>query len=190
MAEAVNQVQNEFWRAPVLAAEAVSSAGRSSTCRCGTEFIVSSLYCHACGASRPDLNAGTLEIPGLHELSSLGERLGLTTVAAIAFLLGVLCVGGALAVSVFFSARTVLQWQAIQMWRMEWLLAAIASFVAGLLLKKYDPGSQLSVNGLAVRLLFPSALFPLTNGERVSYSSGRAPLPRLRCMCAFAGSCG
>ena len=136
MAEAVNQVQNEFWRAPVPAADAVSSAGRSSTCRCGTEFIVSSLYCHACGASRPDLNTETLEIPGLHELSTLGERLGLTTAAVIAFLLGVLCVVGALAVSVFFSARTVLDWQAIQMWRMEWLLAAIASFVAGLLLKK------------------------------------------------------
>jgi hypothetical protein len=135
MAEAVNQVQNEFWRAP-MPAEAVSSALRSSTCHCGTEFIVSSLYCHACGASRPDLNSQTIEIPGLHELSALGERLGLTAPSVIAFLCGVLCVVGALAVSVFFSARTVLDWQAIQMWRIEWLLAAIASFVVGLLLKK------------------------------------------------------
>ncbi|HXM05552.1 MAG TPA: hypothetical protein VN939_23260 [Chthoniobacterales bacterium] len=135
MAEAVDQVQNEFWRAPVPA-EAVSSVVRSSTCHCGTEFIVSSLYCHACGASRPDLNTQTIEIPGLHELSTLGERLGLTTPAVIAFLFGVFCVVGALAVSVFFSARTVLDWQAIQMWRIEWLLASIAAFVVGLLLKK------------------------------------------------------
>jgi len=111
---------------------------RDATCRCGTEFIVSSLYCHACGASRPDLGAGerTLEIPGLAELLALGERLGLTTPALIAFLLGVLCVVGALAVSVFFSVRTVLDWQAIQLWRIEWLLAAVAAFVAGCLLKK------------------------------------------------------
>jgi hypothetical protein len=48
----------------------------------------------------------------------------------------VLCVVGALAVSVFFSARTVLDWQAIQLWRIEWLLAAVAAFVAGCLLKR------------------------------------------------------
>lgn len=110
---------------------------RSSTCRCGTEFIVSSLYCHACGARRPDLNpARTLEIPGLSEFVSLVEPLGLTTPAAIAFVAGVLCIAGALAVSAFFSARTLLDWQAIQLWRIEWLLAAIAAFVAGCLLKK------------------------------------------------------
>jgi hypothetical protein len=129
------------------ASQAVASRGRgdggrgderSATCGCGTEFIVSSLYCHACGASRPDLGAGarTLEIPGLAELLAIGERLGLTTPALIAFLLGVLCVVGALAVSVFFSARTVLDWQAIQLWRIEWLLAAVAAFVAGCLLKR------------------------------------------------------
>jgi hypothetical protein len=136
MAEAVDQVQHEFWRAPVPASEAVSSAGRSSTCHCGTEFIVSSLYCHACGASRPELTARTLDIPGLAEISSLGERLGLTTPAVVAFLVGALCLVGALAVSVFFSVRTVLDWQAIQLWRIEWLLASIAAFVAGCLLKK------------------------------------------------------
>jgi hypothetical protein len=124
------------------ASESVASRGRSdersATCGCGTEFIVSSLYCHACGASRPDLGAGvrTLEIPGLAELVALGERLGLTTPALIAFLIGVLCVVGALAVSVFFSARTLLDWQAIQLWRIEWLLGAVAAFVAGCLLKK------------------------------------------------------
>ena len=100
-------------------------------------FLVSSLYCHACGASRPDLNsAHTLEVPGLAELVSLGERLGLTTPAVVSFLLGVFCVVGALGVSVFFSARTVLDWQAIQLWRIEWLLGAVAAFVAGCLLKK------------------------------------------------------
>ena len=56
--------------------------------------------------------------------------------AVIAFLLGVFCVVGALAVSVFFSPRTALDWQAIQLWRIEWLLGAVAAFVAGSLLKK------------------------------------------------------
>jgi hypothetical protein len=143
MAEAADQTQHEFWRAPMLASKAVAKRGRSdersATCRCGTEFIVSSQYCHVCGASRPDLSvsvARTPSIPGLAELALLGERLGLTTPATIAFLVGVLCGVGALSVSVFFSARTVLDWQAIQLWRIEWLLAAVAAFVAGCLLKK------------------------------------------------------
>jgi hypothetical protein len=142
MAEAADQAQHDFWRPPMAVSEVVVHRGRSdersATChRCGTEFIVGSVYCHACGASRPGLNAArTLEIPGFAELASLGERLGLTTPAIIAFLVGVLCVVGALLVSVFFSVRTALDWQAIQLWRIEWLLAAIASFVAGCLLKK------------------------------------------------------
>jgi hypothetical protein len=137
MAEVADQAQHEFWRAPMQAPVAVVTSERSTTCRCGTEFIVSSLYCHACGARRPNLNGTrTLEVPGLAELSSLGERLGLTMPAVIAFLFGLFCLLGALAVSLFFSARTLLDWQAIQLWRIEWLLASVAAFAAGCLLKK------------------------------------------------------
>jgi hypothetical protein len=42
----------------------------------------------------------------------------------------------ALLTGFIFSAATVLDWQAVQLWRIEWLLAAIALFVAGILLKK------------------------------------------------------
>jgi hypothetical protein len=137
MAEAANQVQHDFWRPPAPASKAITSRERSSTCPCGTEFIVSSIYCHACGAKRPDPDAmRTLEIPGWAEFASLSDRLGLTMPAAVAFLLGILCILGALAVSVFFSPRTTLDWQAIQLWRIEWLLGAVAAFVAGCLLKK------------------------------------------------------
>ena|SRR5271157_2864907 len=143
MAEAADQTRQEFWRPPMPASAAVASGGRSdersATCPCGTELIVSALYCHACGASRPHLSAGTgrtLAIPGWAELVWLGNRLGLTIPAVIAFLSGVVCVAGALAVSLFFGARTVVDWQAIQLWRIEWLLAAVAAFAAGCLLKK------------------------------------------------------
>jgi hypothetical protein len=141
MAEAFDQAQHEFWRAPMLAARDVVDLAegeeRSATCRCGTEFMVSSLYCHVCGARRPGLNGGrALRIPGLAEVAALRERLGLTTPSLIAFLVGVLCLVGALAVSVFFSVRTVLDWQAIQLWRIEWLLGAVAAFAAGCLFRK------------------------------------------------------
>jgi hypothetical protein len=138
MSEAANQIQHDFWRPPMPASAAAAAPERSSACRrCATEFIVSSLYCHACGAKRPGLNsARTFEIPGRAELASLAQRLGLRVPAVVAFLLGMLCMLGALAVSIFFTARTALDWQAIQLWRIEWLLAAVAAFAAGCLLKK------------------------------------------------------
>lgn len=137
MAEMVNQAHNDFWRPPA-ADVVVSSPERSETCReCRTEFIVGSRYCHCCGASRPAASAAkVIEIPGLLELTALGKRLGLPMPALIALLFGAFCLIAALSVGLLFTARTALDWQAIQFWRIEWLLAGIAAFAAGLLLKK------------------------------------------------------
>jgi hypothetical protein len=62
--------------------------------------------------------------------------IGLPTASLIAFMIGLGCVAGAIGVSFFYRALTLAEFQAIQMWRIEWLLAATASFVAGILLKK------------------------------------------------------
>jgi len=67
-----------------------------------------------------------------HEIKSW---IGLPTASLIAFVIGVGCVAGALLVGLF-TAKTFVDWQAIQFYRAEWLLAATAAFVAGILLKK------------------------------------------------------
>jgi hypothetical protein len=61
---------------------------------------------------------------------------GLPTASFIAFMIGLGCVAGAIGVSLFYKASNLAEFQAIQMWRIQWLLAATASFVAGILLKK------------------------------------------------------
>ena len=50
-------------------------------------------------------------------------------------MVGAGCIAGALLVGLL-TAKTFVDWQAIQFYRAEWLLAATASFVAGILLKK------------------------------------------------------
>jgi hypothetical protein len=62
--------------------------------------------------------------------------IGLPLAPLIAFMIGLGCVIGAIGVSLFYKASNLAEFQAIQMWRIEWLLAATASFVAGILLKK------------------------------------------------------
>jgi hypothetical protein len=142
MAEVVQQTQHEFWRPPLQAASDAARSEMVEACdRCGTEFIVGSRFCHTCGAGRQGVTAISpaaqwREKINLAQFTTLSDKLGLTTAPLIAFLLGVLCLLGASAVGVIFSARTVLDWQAVQLWRIEWLLAAVAAFVAGCLLKK------------------------------------------------------
>jgi hypothetical protein len=60
---------------------------------------------------------------------------GLSTASLIAFVIGLGCVAAAL-LEGLVSPKTLVDWQAIQFYRAEWLLAATAAFVAGILLKK------------------------------------------------------
>src|ERR1700691_5103772 len=76
---------------------------------------------------------GWLQYLHFHEIQRL---IGLPTASMIAFMIGLGCVAGAIGVSLFYKASNLAEFQAIQMWRIEWLLAATASFVAGILLKK------------------------------------------------------
>jgi len=61
--------------------------------------------------------------------------IGLSTASLIAFMIGIGCIAGALLVGLL-TARNFVDWEAIQFYRGEWLLAAVVSFVAGILLKK------------------------------------------------------
>lgn len=63
--------------------------------------------------------------------------MGLSTGSLVSFVIGLACAGGALLVGLL-TAKTLVDWQAIQMYRIEWLLAATASFVAGILLKAHS----------------------------------------------------
>jgi hypothetical protein len=70
------------------------------------------------------------------DFHAIREALGLTIGSLIAFVLGVACVGCAVATGLMYTATTLLDWQAVQIWRIEWLLAAVAAFLAGILLKR------------------------------------------------------
>jgi hypothetical protein len=81
---------------------------------------------------------GKIRVPAwLHYLHfhEIKKWVGLSTASLIAFIVGIACVAGALLVGLL-NAKTFVDWQAIQFYRAEWLLAATASFVAGILLKK------------------------------------------------------
>jgi hypothetical protein len=146
----------------LLVRNAVSSMAEACP-RCATEFLLGSRFCHTCGGRRPEVvraDAAALagvwrqmlvrvrsvegfswrniELPSwLHYLHfhEIQGWVGLSTAALIAFIAGVGCVAGALLVGLI-TPKTFEDWQAIQFYRAEWLLAATAAFVAGILLKR------------------------------------------------------
>ncbi len=149
MAEACAHCSTEFmigakfchtcgWRRPAMAAPGTNAAG------------IAALWVRSLAWLRPwagSVAASWREISlpeWVHYLHfhEIKRWVGLPTAALIAFMIGLGCVAGAIGVSLFYRASNLAEFQAIQMWRIEWLLAATASFVAGILLKKPSDGDE------------------------------------------------
>jgi hypothetical protein len=144
MSEAIDNAPQEFWRPPVAQPEAAGGAMVEVCNRCETEFMVGAKYCHDCGAVRQAVTRGfgehgwarALEFLRILEFQNVKEWLGLSTASLIAFFAGLGCLLAAIAVGVIYSVQSLADFQAIQSWRMQWLLAALVAFVAGILLKQ------------------------------------------------------
>ena len=141
MSQAAHDLHGEFWKPPV--SEAAATPARPETTptracpRCGTEFVMGARYCHVCGSSRTAQRhslQGTL-VQVVNVLHHLRQSLKLPAWSLAAYILGIFCFAAAVATGFLFSADTLSDWQAIQAWRLEWLLGAVAAFVAGILLK-------------------------------------------------------
>ena len=114
---------------------ASESAVRHDLCHhCGSEFVVDSPFCRMCGRAR-DAAAHSKTSPwNALDFSQLCGRLGLSVGAMVCFIVGLICVGAAIATGFIYTATTLVDWQAIQIWRGEWLIAAGVAFVCGILL--------------------------------------------------------
>jgi hypothetical protein len=134
MPDAIPNTRQEFWRAPVQREEAVAR-GLVEVCdRCGTEFVVGARFCHVCGATRE--SSPKRRWTRLLEFQQIKDSLGLSTGSLVAFIAGIACLVAAIAVGFIFSATTLLDWQAVQLWRIEWLLGSATALLLGILLKR------------------------------------------------------
>jgi hypothetical protein len=140
MSGAAHNLDQEFWRPPEHSHALPDASLATEVCpRCNSEFVIGSRFCHVCGAERepqPEINR-----PGLSrylDFHFIRDSLGLSIGSLIAFIAGLGCVLAAIATGLLYTASTVLDWQAVQVWRMEWLMAAAAAFLAGILLNRHN----------------------------------------------------
>jgi len=140
MANSASDVQQrgEFWRPPLATRqEAVPAVQRESCAGCGTELVADSRFCHVCGAARAThspLRPLQWALQWLKNLR-LRERLALPLTSLVAFGVGSLCILAAIGTGLIYTTDTFLDWQAVQIWRIEWLLAAIVALLIGILLR-------------------------------------------------------
>ncbi len=137
MPDVVHDAQHEFWRPPVVPAES-ARPGMVEVCDgCASEFMVGSQFCHVCGAAREARPSTAAHWTLYLEFHNIKRTLGLSTPSLIAFLVGMACLTmGGIAVGMIYNVQTFNDFQAVQLYRMQWLLGAVAAFTAGLLLKK------------------------------------------------------
>jgi hypothetical protein len=143
MAQASTERQ-EYWRPanPDVAWIVAPQPPESLCWNCGIEYSPAARFCHMCGCSRdPGPHTaveGQRSGAGLRKADKLvlPWRRSLPLLSFICFVLGTGCVIGAGLMSVIYRTDTLVDWQAVQIWRIEWLLSAVAAFLAGVLLKK------------------------------------------------------
>jgi MFS family permease len=142
MSEVVHKVQQEYWRPPAQSPRAVEPAsglrGQLTCSQCDAEFVVGSRFCHVCGSEREPLVGAGSRWSQVLDFTRIRRGLGLSIGSLIAFIVGLGSAIAAIATGFIYTAATIPDWQAVQTWRMQWLLAAAVAFLAGILLKKTD----------------------------------------------------
>lgn len=140
MSGAVHRVDQDYWQPPRVSQEEIAAQPKALACpECGTEFVVGSRFCHVCGGEREALNeSASHNFVEWLEFHRIREAVGLSAASLVCLIAGAVCVIAAIVTGFIYTANTVLDWQAVQVWRIEWLLAATVAFVAGILLKRND----------------------------------------------------
>jgi hypothetical protein len=131
------QERAEFWRpvGPEMATPEVARIPRGMCEQCGADYVMGARFCHVCGAEREPQMGRELSV-AWPDLAQLRESLNWSVGSTVAFVAGAVFLIAALVTGFRFTTTTVLDWQAVQVWRIQWLLAAIAAFAAGILMKK------------------------------------------------------
>jgi hypothetical protein len=137
MAEGAREASKDFWRPANTPRAGVDSAFSAACCaNCGAEFVLGACFCHVCGVPREPLTEQRSRWMEWFEIETVCKKLSLNLAALLLFAAACTFVLGAILTGVIYRADTMLEWQAVQIWRIEWMLAAVVALLGALLLKR------------------------------------------------------
>lgn len=131
------EVSHDFWRPANVPHAEVESVFPAACCaNCGVEFTMGARFCHVCGALREPLAEKVPQWTEWLEIENIRGKLGLNLAAFMLFIAACACALGAVLTGIVYRASTLTEWQTVQTWRIEWMLASAVALLGGLLLKK------------------------------------------------------
>jgi hypothetical protein len=137
------KMSQEYWR-PALSGDRQSQTrdlqtpGNAAYCTtCGTRYAVGERFCYLCGPRGEDtrtekwsgLSLDSLDLEGIRKQTGLSTISLVFVLAAAVFLLATMMTG------LVHSPSTTAEWQALQTWRIEWLLGTVVALLAAILFK-------------------------------------------------------
>lgn len=144
MTDIAREMSHEYWRPaqPPQAEYANVAEGYCGTC--GTQFAAGARFCHVCGSGRePEILESRMSRFGeVFDFSAIRQRLGLSTPSLVFAIVAAACVLATILTGFIYSASTLTEWQAVQTWRIEWMLAGLVALVAAILFKRGPESSQ------------------------------------------------
>lgn len=139
MAQAARNTSQEYWRPADPAVAHVAQAPRVMCPNCGAEFVIGARFCHSCGGERaptPVAVRRSTKLADFMSFETIRRKLELSLGSLLFLILGLACMIGAVITSAIYKTESLVDWQAMQVWRIEWLLGAAAALLVGILLKK------------------------------------------------------
>ena len=139
MASPAGSTSQEYWRPSNPDVARLIPQVRGICWRCGMDYSPGARYCSFCGGAREALSAEPTPIrpesPVVKKRAKLW-RAGLSLPSFVCLAAALVFAFAAVLTGVVYRQDTLVDWQAVQTWRIEWLLGAIVALLAGILLKK------------------------------------------------------
>ena len=123
----------EYWRpADPEVARAIDVTVKEAFCwNCGSPYSAAAGFCQACGSAR----SGGPQLVQAGERKPAALRLRLPLVSLVFLIVGLGCFAAALLTGAIYRTDTLVDWQAVQVWRVEWLLAGCGAMLAAIVLR-------------------------------------------------------
>ena len=135
------QTSQEYWRPSNPNVARLIPEVRGICWRCGMDYSPGARFCSSCGGAREALSAKPIPIRPSSTPTTVKEpskiwQAGLSFSSFACLAVALVLALAALLTGVIYRQDTLVDWQAVQTWRIEWLLGAVVVLLAGILLKR------------------------------------------------------
>ena len=141
MADFTRELSQEYWRPSQPSGgqqHGFHTQGEAFCNVCGTPYAAGARFCHLCGLGRDeDLHAEkTNQLLEWMDIGAIRMQFGLSNVSMVFLLAATIFMLATVLTGLVYNTSTVAEWQAVQAWRVEWLLATVVALLAAMLFKK------------------------------------------------------